>query len=159
MRRSISVRTLHRSQAAVWPRALTVGQVAPAPVTSLAEAAALLRLNGALYLRYDTGRAPEATQSSRDGESGCLLPGLGVTPLRPEPWWDKTVEQWMARQLCQFAHLWGGAWRGWVVTGAEVGRGPDCEPLLGDVRTVGELCPECLEEASLVYRGVLAHGR
>lgn len=129
----------------------------PCAVRSLGDVAGLRQLAAPLYLRYSEGPLVDAARDSRDGESGCLLPGLGATPLDPEPWWDRTVEQWVARQICQYAHLWGGARQGWVVTGREVGRGPDCEPLLADVHAVGVLCPECEEEASVVYRAVLFH--
>ncbi|MGO1333144.1 DUF6098 family protein, partial [Cellulosimicrobium funkei] len=72
---------------------------------SLAEVAGLVEVVRPLYLRFSGGPEQDAESVSRDHESGCLLPGLSVNPLTPEPWWDRPVEHWVARQLCQYAHL------------------------------------------------------
>jgi hypothetical protein len=151
------VKSLYHAVRAGPRRVLGVADDGPVPVRRLADVAHLMALTGSLYLRYSEGRLADTAQRSLDVATGCLLPGLSATPLTPEPWWDRDVEEWVARQLCQYAHLWGGDLQGWLVTGREVGRGADCEPLLVDVRAVGALCPECLDEASYLYRAVFAH--
>jgi hypothetical protein len=112
------------------------------------------------YVRFSAGPQADAHGTSTDGESGATLPGLSVNRLEPEPWWDRPPRVWIARQLAQYAHL---AERGdriaWVLTGREVGRGPDSEPLVTDVVPVAELARPVLDEALAVYREALAPGR
>ncbi|WP_259608144.1 MULTISPECIES: DUF6098 family protein [Microbacterium] len=42
----------------------------------------------------------------------------------------------------RYSKGWGDDRIAWVLTGRIVGRGPDCEPLLDDVRPVAQLAPE-----------------
>jgi len=55
-------------------------------------------------------------------------------PLTPPGWWRRPVADWLARQVCKYAQLGeGDADRcASILTGREVGRGPDHEPLLAD---------------------------
>ncbi len=126
---------------------------------SLREVVELQQAVGRLYLRYSRGPEADASEESEDKESGCRLPGLSVNPVTPEPWWNRPPEQWVARQLCQYAHLWRDGSRGWLLTGVEAGRGPDCEPLLVDVQPLAEIAPSCLEEAQRVYHEAFDAGR
>ncbi|MFP5336061.1 MAG: DUF6098 family protein [Actinomycetes bacterium] len=126
---------------------------------TVGEIAELLRAVGPVYLRYSSGPEADAAEQSRDHESGCALPGLSVNPLRPEPWWDRPAEEWVARQLCQYLHLHGDDRRAWLLTGTEVGRGPDCEPLLADVTTLAVLDDRCLTEAQAIYATRFDAGR
>lgn len=129
-------------------------------IGSLAGLADLLGLLGsAAYVRFSGGPEADASGTSVDKESGCTLPGLSVNPLVPEPWWDRPVEHWLARQLCQYAHLGRGERFGWVLTGAVVGRGPDSEPLVRQFRAVARLEDRVLEEARRVYAEVFDPGR
>jgi hypothetical protein len=126
----------------------------------LSELAARLG-RGPLYVRYSRGPADDGDGGSIDTESGLELPGLSVNPLDPEPWWTRPVEDWLARQLCQYMHLRerNPERRAWLVRGEVVGRGPDCEPLLGSVEFVGELGQDVLAEASQRYRERFDAGR
>lgn len=126
---------------------------------SLDEIVQLQREVGQVYLRYSRGPAVDAGETSRDKESGCVLPGLSTNPITPEPWWDRPPQQWVARQLCQYEHLLGGDQVGWLLTGREAGRGPDCEPLLADTTPLASIAPECVEEARRVYQGAFEPGR
>jgi len=128
-------------------------------VASLAELAELVRMLGQPYVRFSAGPEADAAGTSTDKESGATLPGLSVNPLAPEPWWDRPLEHWLARQLCQYMHLGERERAGWVLTGAVVGRGPDSEPLVSDVRFVAVLRDEVLAEAQEVYRRVFDAGR
>ena len=128
-------------------------------VTSLAELVDLQRMLGDLYVRYSAGPEADRSTTSVDGESGCVLPGLSVNPLAPEPWWDRPVVDLIARQLCQYLHLHGPDRYAWVLTGRVTGRGPDCEPLVDDVRPVAVLDDAVLREAEERYRAVFAPGR
>jgi hypothetical protein len=106
-----------------------------------------------LYVRYSLGPEADSDGSSVDTESGLMLPGLSVNPLDPEPWWVRPRLDWLARQLCQYKQLRDRNPErvAWVVRGTEVGRGPDCEPLLVDVEFVAELSDELLTEAEQRY--------
>ncbi|MFB6611811.1 DUF6098 family protein [Agromyces sp. NPDC056379] len=107
-----------------------------------------------LYVRYSEGPEEDRDGASIDTESGVELPGLSVNPLDPEPWWTRPVQDWLARQLCQYKYLRDRNTnrRAWLVHGDEVGRGPDCEPLLQPVRFVALLSDELLAESEERYR-------
>jgi len=119
---------------------------------SVAEVAELVSLVHPLYVRFSAGPEEDRTSVSRDHESGCLLPGLSVNPMHPEPWWDRPTEHWVARQLCQYAHLMTPGRVPWLLTGRVVGRGPDCEPLLVDVVPAASVDPQVVHEAGRLYR-------
>jgi len=127
-------------------------------VQSLRELAELVEIGEPLFVRYSQGPEADAAEVSVDHESGCTLPGLSVNPLDPEPWWDRPREHWVARQLQQYAHLAAGERYAWVLTGAVVGRGPDCEPLVVEVRPLARIAARALDEASDVYRSAFDVG-
>jgi len=124
----------------------------------LAEVAELVSVVSPLYVRFSGGPDSDRATVSRDHESGCLLPGLSVNPMNPEPWWDRPVEHWVARQLCQYAHLMTAERSPWLLTGELAGRGPDCEPLLVDVEPAASIDPRVVEEAGRLYREVFDAG-
>lgn len=129
-------------------------------VGTLGELAGLVRAHGRLYVRYSEG--PHQDQgSSVDTESGLVLPGLSVNPLHAESWWTRPFEDWLARQICQYKDLSEKNPRrfAWVLSGTEVGRGPDCEPLLRQVAPVARLGDALLEEASARYHARFDAGR
>lgn len=109
---------------------------------------------GPLFVRYSRGPVEDLDGGSVDSESGLELPGLSVNPLNPESWWTRPVEDWIARQLCQYMHLRerNPDRRAWLVRGRTVGQGPDCEPLLADVEFIAELGDVILAEAERRYR-------
>ncbi|MRG60652.1 hypothetical protein GE115_12350 [Agromyces sp. CFH 90414] len=114
-----------------------------------------------LYVRYSEGPDDDRAGGSIDTESGLELPGLSVNPLDPEPWWTRPVEDWLARQLCQYKHLRdrNPERRAWLVCGDVVGRGPDCEPLLADAEFLAVLDDGVLAEAERRYRDHFDAGR
>jgi len=114
-----------------------------------------------LYVRYSEDPLDDVGGRSRDGESGLLLPGLSASPLTPEGWWTRPVEQWVARQLMKYRHLEheGDGRVAWILTGSEVGRGPDAEPLLADVIPVAVLAETVLEEADDLYSVAFDRGQ
>jgi hypothetical protein len=122
-------------------------------IGTLSELADLVQSSETLYLRYSCGFEADQDSTSQDGESGLALPGLSVNPLTPEQWWTRPVEDWLARQICQYRHLAEEEEERfpWVLTGTCVGRGPDCEPLLADVKPLGRLHESLLQEAGRVY--------
>lgn len=128
-------------------------------VRSLRELGEVVAMVGRAYVRFSAGPEGDAAEVSVDKESGITLPGLSVNPLNPEPWWDRPLEHWLARQLCQYLHLGERDRCGWVVTGTVVGRGPDSEPLVADVRFVAVLDDAVLAEARRVYQEVFDPGR
>ncbi|WP_318842789.1 DUF6098 family protein [Myceligenerans pegani] len=125
---------------------------------SVGELAELVETLPAVYVRFSAGPEADRTIVSRDHESGCVLPGLSVNPMTPEPWWTRPVEHWAARQLCQYAHLMVGGRLPWLLSGRVAGRGPDCEPLLVDVVPVAAIRPAVVEEAGAIYRRVFRPG-
>ncbi|MDD9206163.1 DUF6098 family protein [Georgenia sp. 10Sc9-8] len=127
----------------------------------LDEVVELQQAVGQVYLRFSRGPESDASEVSRDKESGCVLPGLSTNPVTPEPWWHREPREWAARQLCQYAHLWerDSDRCGWLLTGVIVGRGPDSEPLLGETTPLAVLAPSCLREAQRVYTEAFSPGR
>lgn len=126
----------------------------PVRLNELSQLVALVRSERGLHVRYSEGPEHDAAQRSVDTESGLELPGLSVNPLDAEPWWTRPVEDWLARQLCQYRHL---AEKNpdrfaWILRGTLVGRGPDCEPLIRDVQPVAVLDAALLTQAETRYR-------
>lgn len=121
-------------------------------VSSLSELADLVLRLGRAYVRYSEG--PEQDdRPSIDTESDLEMPGLSVNPLHSESWWTRPFEDWLARQVCQYRQLQAKNpdRYAWVLQGVEAGRGPDCEPLLRDVRPVARLDSSVLAEADERY--------
>lgn len=106
-----------------------------------------------LHIRYSEGPEKDGTGGSIDTESGLELPGLSVNPLTPESWWTRPRGDWLARQLCQYKHLQENNPErfAWVLHGRQVGREPDCEPLLVDIEPIAQLSPTLLAEAEQRY--------
>lgn len=131
------------------------------PLTRLAELAHLVASESGLHVRYSRGPEEDADGGSIDTESSLELPGLSVNPLEPERWWTRPLEDWLARQLCQYRHRADreGERFAWVLRGREVGRGPDCEPLLADVEPVARLTESLLDEAESRYHARFEAGR
>jgi hypothetical protein len=120
---------------------------------SMDELLKLVRAESGLFVRYSEGIEADQDGGSMDTESGLELPGLSVNPLLPEAWWTRPLEDWLARQLCQYKHLKekNPERFAWVVRGRCVAHGPDCEPLLVDVEQVARLDDTLLAEAEHVY--------
>lgn len=121
-------------------------------LASLAELSDTVQRYEHAYVRYSEG--PEADrEGSVDTESGLTLPGLSVNPLHAEPWWTRPFEDWLARQVCQYRELQekNPDRFAWVLRGTEVGRGPDCEPLLREVVPIARLDDALLDEAASRY--------
>jgi hypothetical protein len=119
-------------------------------LTSLDELAALVSSSSRdLYVRFT--REPGRDDESVDHESGLRMPGVSVNPLRPPSWWQgPPLTDWLARQIRAYEHLKeeDEQRRCWIVRGAVVERGPDNEPLLGDVETVGVVSDELLADCA-----------
>lgn len=114
-----------------------------------------------LYVRYSEGPDHDADGRSLDLESKLELPGLSVNPMTPESWWARPVEDWVARQLCQYQHLAEQNPRrfAWLLTGVITARGPDCEPLLVDTMAIAVVSQRALDEAAEHYHRVFDAGR
>jgi hypothetical protein len=122
---------------------------------SLAEVAEVVQRRRGVCVRFSRGPEWDRGEASVDYESGLELPGLSVNPLSPEPWWTRPLEDWLARQLCQYAHLLDDADEhrvAWLLVGDEVGRGPDCEPLLAEAVPLALVERSALDEAERRYR-------
>jgi len=130
-------------------------------IATLEGLAELVRSRPCAYVRYSQGPEHDASEQSRDTESDLDLPGLSVNPLHPEAWWTRPLEDWLARQVCQYAEL---AEKNpdrfaWVLDGRVVARGPDCEPLLADIEPLATLTPALLDEAARRYEEAFEAGR
>jgi hypothetical protein len=125
---------------------------------SLAEVADLVQVLAPVYVRFSAGPQADRATVSRDHESGCLMPGLSVNPMTPEPWWSRPVQHWVARQLRQYTHLMVHDRFPWLLTGEVSARGPDCEPLLIQITPLAFLAPPVIEEADAIYQQVFAAG-
>lgn len=129
---------------------------------SLAAVVRLVSEHPTAGVRYGADPRTERGRGSLDTESGLELPGLSVNPLGAEAWWSRPLEHWIARQLCQYRHLAEESdddRRAWVLAGDEVGRGPDCEPLLDHVEVLAVIDLAALDEAEALYREVFDAGR
>ncbi|MGW4206430.1 DUF6098 family protein [Lentzea sp. NPDC004789] len=119
-------------------------------ITNLADLVGLL--GDDVYVRWSKGPDADAASTSRDSLTGVDLPGLSASPLRIEPWWgDRSHELWVARRLYDYRHLRdlrGPDVRAWVLRGAEVGRGPDNEPLVRCLEPLAWVADEALTECS-----------
>ncbi|WP_128374553.1 DUF6098 family protein [Streptomyces cavernae] len=119
---------------------------------SLGEVAALVERNPRLFVRWSHGPAADlGSAESTDELTGVRMPGLSANPLGIEPWWeDRSPELWVARRLHDYSHLprdKGPGVRPWVLLGRVVGRGPDNEPLVGDVEPVAWIDESVIEAA------------
>ena len=132
-------------------------------LSGLADVVALVRERPDAHVRYSRDPRTEAGRGSTDTESGLELPGLSVNPLGAEGSWSRPLDDWIARQLCQYRHLAeeddDEEREAWVVAGREVGRGSDCEPLLADVEVLAVVGEDALDEAEARYRAVFDAGR
>lgn len=130
-------------------------------IDTLADLARLACGSDTVYVRYSEGPESDRDGGSIDAESGLELPGLSVNPLRPEQWWTRPIEDWLARQVSQYRELREKNHEryAWVLRGREVGRGPDCEPLLREVTPVARLTDGLLAEADRRYRARFDAGR
>lgn len=112
------------------------------------------RVGPGVYVRFSKGPEDDRDRRSEDYESGLELPGLSVNPLHPEPWWTRPIEEWLARQLCDYVHLVEDAddeRHAWILEGEVVARGPDNEPLVADYRPLARLSATLLAEAKVLY--------
>ncbi|MDY0809994.1 DUF6098 family protein [Kitasatospora purpeofusca] len=124
-------------------------------ITSLDALADFLRTHGGerLYLRWS--RDPEADLADGTGSQDDLthqtLPGLSVTPLSVEDWWqDRPLRLWAARRLYDYCHLRrekAPDVQPWILTGTETARGPDNEPLLTGARPLARVSEDVITEA------------
>lgn len=130
-------------------------------VFTLRGLAGLLAAGLEVHLRYSAGPEADREQSSRDYESGLALPGLATLDLDPPEWWTRPTADWLARQVCKYGHLaeHDPERYAWLLTGREVGRGPDNEPLLADVVPLGRLGERMLAEAAERYHTRFEVGR
>ncbi|MGH2757986.1 MAG: DUF6098 family protein [Actinomycetota bacterium] len=106
-----------------------------------------------LCVRYSKGPHADRSSPSVDHESGLLLPGIPVTPLRAEPWWTRDRKDWIARQLCHYVEVGDDACdrQAWLLIGRVAGYGPDREPLLWPWTPVAVLTETVIEEARARY--------
>ncbi|MEV5356521.1 DUF6098 family protein [Streptomyces sp. NPDC086081] len=121
-------------------------------VRTLDELAGLVDGDQDLYVRWSRGPGTDLRDgSSTDELTGVPMPGLSANPLDVEEWWeDRPVRLWVARRLYDYAHLpheKGPGVRPWVLTGKEIARGPDNEPLVIDVRPLGWVDLRVIDEA------------
>ncbi|MER8225124.1 DUF6098 family protein [Streptomyces sp. NPDC094143] len=121
-------------------------------VRTLDELAELVDGDQDLYVRWSRGPETDLRDvSSTDDLTGVPMPGLSANPLDVEEWWeDRPVRLWVARRLYDYAHLpheKGPGVRPWVLTGKEIARGPDNEPLVVDVRPLGWIDLQVIDEA------------
>jgi hypothetical protein len=105
------------------------------------------------YLRVSSGPDEDEGSTSKDYESGLELPGLSVNPLAPEAWWTRPLNEWLARQLCNYVHLAEETQdrHAWVLAGEVVARGPDNEPVVAEFRPIAWIADDVLDEAKELY--------
>lgn len=109
-----------------------------------------------VFVRWSQGPGRDLPEEcSVDGLSGLAMPGLSVTSLAPEPWWQhRPVQLWVARRVHAYSpqRRQPGSGHGWLLTGEVVGRGPDHEPLVRGCRALAWLDDAVLDEAAGLVR-------
>jgi hypothetical protein len=122
-------------------------------IDDFSELVAVVAQKPGMYLRYSAGPAADAENGpSRDHEAEVTLPGWSVTTISPEPWWPRPVADWVARRICQYAHLSEEPERfPWLLNGRIVGRGPDHEPLVVDIHPETRIGDTALRAAVQIY--------
>lgn len=128
-------------------------------VEDLAGLVELVEADQGLYLRYSKGPEHDLDRTSVDYESDLELPGLSVTVLDAPGWWTRSLTDWLSRQVCKYADLEGNGLRPWVLTGHEVGYGPDHEPLVVDAAPVAWLGEQVMAQAADHYHANFHVGR
>jgi hypothetical protein len=112
-------------------------------LNTLDELAAVLDGRDDLYVRWSRGPDVDRQTSSTDDLTGVPLPGLSVNPLALEEWWEgRSLRLWVARRLYDYRHLRdkrGPGVRPWILSGRELARGPDNEPLVDRVQPIAWL--------------------
>ncbi|WP_369204455.1 DUF6098 family protein [Streptomyces sp. PU-14G] len=113
----------------------------------------LVTQRGQLFVRWSRGPAVDLQRgSSMDDLTGAAMPGLSASPLDVEEWWaGRPVRVWVARRLYDYSHLprvRDARTRPWVLTGEELGRGPDNEPLVRHVCPLGWIAGQVIAEAN-----------
>ncbi len=103
-------------------------------------------------IRYSEGPDADHDRVSRDFEAGLDLPGLSVSILTPESWWPRPAADWVARRLCKYLDLARDPGRRpWLLTGRQVGAGPDHEPLVIEAVPLGWVADNAVHEARRHY--------
>ncbi len=129
-------------------------------LASLDELVHLLTERSDLFLRWSKGPGLDDGTCSRDALSDAELPGLCANPLAVEPWWqDRSPRLWAARRVYDYLHLRDRneeGVRAWVLSGREVGRGPDNEPLVDMEEAVAFLDDGVVDEATALVERVMA---
>lgn len=118
-----------------------------------------------VFVRYSRGPAADRKSgyASRNHATGRQEAGLSCEQLTPEAWYccnGRTARDWIAMQVRSYGFMLAQGGRGtyaWVLTGREVGRGSDNEPLVADVAPVARLALAVVNEA--VAHDKARHGR
>jgi uncharacterized protein DUF6098 len=133
----------------------------PPALDDLDQMVRLVEQHDGVLLRYSNGpRVDAGSGPSRDYEAGVDLPGLSATTVEPEPWWPRSVEDWIARRVCKYAELGEAEGRyPWLLTGDVAGYGPDHEPLVVNVRPLARITTRALDQAKALYQSRFDVGR
>jgi hypothetical protein len=130
-------------------------------IDDLDELAEMVAREPVVFVRYSHGPDRDAQAVSRDYEAGVDLPGLSVTALTPEAWWNRPPIDWIARRVCKYLELAeeSAQRRPWVLNGRVVGNGPDHEPLVTDVEPIAWIGSRALRQARQRYEQHFDVGR
>jgi len=122
-------------------------------LNDLESVVAVVEQHSDLFLRYSEGPAADIGSVSRDYEAGVDLPGLSVTTIAPEPWWPRSVKDWVARRICKYDELGDEDGRfPWLLVGRQVAVGPDHEPIVDQWAAIATVDRRALQQARRWYR-------
>jgi hypothetical protein len=107
---------------------------------SLVDLERMVKQSADFYVRYAEGWDADRERGSKNHESGIEMLALSVNPLSPELCWTRPLTDWLARQLCQFKHLFGEypKRKGWIAHGNNAGRGAGLRSAFHPGRVSGE---------------------
>jgi hypothetical protein len=122
-------------------------------ITTLEQLADLVAGDSPMYLRYFQGPGRGCCEGSQPRLRGRRDIAWTVGHHdRPGTMVPRAVEEWVARRICKYGELAEEDDRyAWLLKGIIVGRGPDHEPLLTDIRPLARLSRAVLEQATLLY--------
>jgi low affinity Fe/Cu permease len=123
-------------------------------VDRLSDVTRLVEMHPNLYIRHSKGPEADAEDgASRDYEADVDLPGLSVSTIAPEEWWPGAAEDGVARRICKYDDLTeeDPSRFPWLLTGKQVGWGPDHEPLVRLDRPIALISRSALAEARQRY--------
>jgi hypothetical protein len=109
------------------------------------------KIEGRVYVRWSNSFAKDAKRGYSLRYGTQAEAGISACEI------DKTWEDWrILRQIREYEFVYGK--HCWIITGDEIGRGGDNEPLLGNIELIGEIGESLLDAdwVAMYYEAMIA---